>query len=464
MPGILDADGDGRGREWCDRESRESCTTPSDLPSGGESPSRTRRRSKCLSPQEMARWKSLLSSWRVCGASRSFAAATTPSSLAFASFFNPNERWSGIHPGLTQPDVALNAQLSSPPVPLSAYRLSPALTVRTLPNIYAQLSKSRLTFLVVLTSAAGVAISPLPASVPTLLATAVGTALCSASANTLNQLQEVPFDAQMVRTRMRPLVRKAISSLHATGFAVVTGTLGPILLYTMVNPITAALGLANIALYAGAYTWMKRRTIWNTWVGAVVGAIPPLMGWTACGGKLLPSVTYTPESFLPSFLSDPTVFSMGSSLIENPLAPLALFTLLFSWQFPHFNALSHLHRGSYAQAGYKMLSVLSPAKNALVSLRHAIILIPTCSILFPLSGLTTWTFAATSLIPGSVLLRAAWRMWRTGSEKDARSLFQHSLWHLPAILGLMMVHKNGVDWGEWFEKKDDTHVDSNTSS
>ena len=464
MPGILDADGDGRGREWCDRESRESCTTPSDLPSGGESPSRTRRRSKCLSPQEMARWKSLLSSWRVCGASRSFAAATTPSSLAFASFFNPNERWSGIHPGLTQPDVALNAQLSSPPVPLSAYRLSPALTVRTLPNIYAQLSKSRLTFLVVLTSAAGVAISPLPASVPTLLATAVGTALCSASANTLNQLQEVPFDAQMVRTRMRPLVRKAISSLHATGFAVVTGTLGPILLYTMVNPITAALGLANIALYAGAYTWMKRRTIWNTWVGAVVGAIPPLMGWTACGGKLLPSVTYTPESFLPSFLSDPTVFSMGSSLIENPLAPLALFTLLFSWQFPHFNALSHLHRGSYAQAGYKMLSVLSPAKNALVSLRHAIILIPTCSILFPLSGLTTWTFAATSLIPGSVLLRAAWRMWRTGSEKDARSLFQHSLWHLPAILGLMMVHKNGVDWGEWFENKDDTHVDSNTSS
>ena len=412
----------------------------------------------------MARWKSLLSSWRVCGASRSFAAATTPSSLAFASFFNPNERWSGIHPGLTQPDVALNAQLSSPPVPLSAYRLSPALTVRTLPNIYAQLSKSRLTFLVVLTSAAGVAISPLPASVPTLLATAVGTALCSASANTLNQLQEVPFDAQMVRTRMRPLVRKAISSLHATGFAVVTGTLGPILLYTMVNPITAALGLANIALYAGAYTWMKRRTIWNTWVGAVVGAIPPLMGWTACGGKLLPSVTYTPESFLPSFLSDPTVFSMGSSLIENPLAPLALFTLLFSWQFPHFNALSHLHRGSYAQAGYKMLSVLSPAKNALVSLRHAIILIPTCSILFPLSGLTTWTFAATSLIPGSVLLRAAWRMWRTGSEKDARSLFQHSLWHLPAILGLMMVHKNGVDWGEWFENKDDTHVDSNTSS
>jgi len=362
-----------------------------------------------------------------------------------------------MRPGNTQLGVSLNAQFTSPPVPLSAYRLSPVPTVRVLPKLYTQLSKSRLTFLVVLTSMAGVAISPLPASVPTLLATAVGTALCSASANTLNQLQEVPFDAQMVRTRMRPLVRKAIGSLHATAFAVATGTLGPILLYTMANPTTAALGLANIALYAGAYTWMKRKTIWNTWAGAVVGAIPPLMGWTACGGKLLPSATYTPEYFLPSFLLDQTVSSVDPSLIDNPLGPLALFMLLFSWQFPHFNALSHLYRGSYAQAGYKMLSVLSPAKNAVVSLRYAIILIPTCSILFPLSGLTTWAFAATSLIPGSVLLRAAWRMWRTGSEKDARSLFQHSLWHLPVVLGLMMIHKNGVDWGERFEKGDGTH-------
>lgn len=396
------------------------------------------------------------------GTCRSFTAAASPGSLAFASFFNPNQRWSGHRPGYTQTNGAFNAQFSSPPIPLTAYRLPPSLTVRTLPKLYTQLSKSRLTFLVVLTSMAGVAISPLPASVPTLLATAVGTALCSASANTFNQLQEVPFDAQMVRTRMRPLVRRAISSLHATSFAVATGALGSILLYTVVNPTTAVLGFTNIALYAGVYTWMKRRTVWNTWAGAVVGAIPPLMGWTACGGKLLPSATYTPEYFLPSFLSDPTI-SIDLSLIDNPLAPLALFLLLFSWQFPHFNALSHLYRSSYAQAGYKMLSVLSPAKNALVSLRHAIILIPTCSILFPLSGLTTWTFAATSLIPGSILLRAAWRMWRTGSERDARSLFQHSLWHLPAILGLMMIHKNGVDWGEWFGRKE-THMDSGPSS
>jgi protoheme IX farnesyltransferase len=149
----------------------------------------------------------------------------------------------------------------------------------------------------------------------------------------------------MVRTRMRPLVRKAIGSLHATGFAVVTGTLGPILLYTMANPTTAALGLANIALYAGAYTWMKRRTIWNTWAGAVVGAIPPLMGWTACGGKLLPSATYTPEYFIPSFLLDPTV-SIDPSLIDNPLGPLALFMLVI------FVAISTFQRSLPSISGF----------------------------------------------------------------------------------------------------------------
>lgn len=411
----------------------------------------------------MSRLKILLPARGLSATCRSFHPRANSRPLALTSFFNPNHRWSGQNLAKGQQDVALNAQFGSPPVPLSAYRLPPSITARTLPKIYAQLSKSRLTFLVVLTSMAGVAISPLPTTVSTLLATAVGTALCSASANTLNQLQEVPFDAQMVRTRTRPLVRKAVSSLHATAFAVVTGTLGPILLYTMANPTTAALGLTNIALYAGAYTWMKRRTIWNTWAGAVVGAIPPLMGWTASGGHLLPSATYTPEYFLPSFLSGPMA-SIDPSLIDNPLGPLALFMLLFSWQFPHFNALSHLHRGSYAQAGYKMLSVLSPTKNALVSLRHAIILIPTCSILFPLSGLTTWTFAVTSLMPGSVLIRAAWRMWRTGSEKDARSLFQHCLWYLPAILGLMMIHKNGVNWGEWFGRGNEARVDSDAGS
>lgn len=254
------------------------------------------------------------------------------------------------------------------------------------------------------------------------------------------------MDAQMARTRMRPLVRRVITPLHAFGFAAVTGTLGPAILWTMVNPTTAALSLGNIILYAGLYTWMKRKSIANTWVGAVVGGIPPVMGWTACGGKLLPD-SLPIHLFLPPALSPSSQIDL--SLIDNPLAPFALFMLLYSWQFPHFNSLSYIVRGSYAQAGYQMLSVLSPAKNSLVSLRHASLLIPICSILFPLSGLTTWTFAVTSLIPNIICARAAWRFWWNGSEKEARTVFQHSLWYLPVILALMMTHKQGVDWLSW---------------
>ncbi|KAG6853791.1 hypothetical protein C0991_001380 [Blastosporella zonata] len=302
----------------------------------------------------------------------------------------------------------------------------------------------------------GVALSPLPASLPILLSTAVGTALCCASANALNQLQEIPLDAQMARTRNRPLVRRAITPLHATGFALVTGTVGPAILWTMVNPTTAILGAANIALYAGIYTWMKRRSIASTWAGAIVGGIPPVMGWTACGGTLLPSVAHPTHLFLPPFMLDPAV-PLDLAAIDNPLAPFALFMFLYSWQFPHFNALSYLVRGSYAQAGYPMLSVLSPPKNALVALRHSLLLVPICSVLFPLSGLTTWWLALTCLPANAVCVRAAWRFWRSGSEKDARVVFQHSLWYLPVVLGLMMAHKQGVDWWSWvgFGKDED---------
>ncbi|KAG6812281.1 hypothetical protein H0H92_003590 [Tricholoma furcatifolium] len=289
----------------------------------------------------------------------------------------------------------------------------------------------------------GVALSPLPASVPILLSTAVGTALCCASANALNQLQEVPLDAQMPRTRSRPLVRRAITPLHASAFAVTTGIAGPALLCTFVNPTTAVLGAANIVLYAGVYTWMKRRSIANTWVGAVVGGIPPVMGWTACGGSLLPSAEHPIHFFLP--FSAP----IDLAAIDNPIAPFALFMFLYSWQFPHFNSLSHLVRGSYAAAGYPMLSVINPQKNALVSLRHAFLLVPITSILFPLSGLTTWWLALTALPPNLICIAAAFKFWRSGSEKDARVVFQHSLWYLPVMLALMMAHKQGVDWWAW---------------
>ncbi|THH04224.1 hypothetical protein EW145_g5678 [Phellinidium pouzarii] len=408
---------------------------------------------------------------------------TTVSSAQFTSYFWRNDQWSAalrrrssqrkllsqavaaehaydpLFPSSSSTVLNSLALPSSYPPPLSSlpYKPIPALTLPRLLGIYAKLSKSRLSVLVVLTAMSSVALSPLPTTVPVLLATALGTALCSASANTLNQLQEIPYDAQMARTRGRPLVRRVISPLHAAGFALVTGIAGPGLLWVCVNPTTAALGAVNIALYAGVYTYLKRRSIVNTWVGAVVGGLPPLMGWTACGGHLLPSTAYPTHLFLPPFLLSSSASPLSATLADNPLSALALFILLFSWQFPHFNSLSFIVRGSYAQAGYRMLSVVSPTQNALVALRHAALLMPVCSIFFPLSGLTDWAFALTSLLPNVICVRHAWAFWRVGGngEKEARKVFNASLWYLPVVMGLMMLHKNGLEWTEWFAEKED---------
>ncbi|KAF8650992.1 hypothetical protein AX16_004978 [Volvariella volvacea WC 439] len=389
-------------------------------------------------------------------------------SAAFTSYFFHNGQWLRSQTTTTPIGSAHNASvwgpsthgdIAAPKPPPSAFKEVQAFTPKRLVKVYAQLAKSRLTVLVVLTAMSGVALSPLSASIPILLSTAIGTTLCSASANAFNQLQEIPFDAQMARTRMRPLVRRAITPFHAAAFATVTGIAGPAILWTMVNPITAVLGLGNIALYAGVYTWSKRRSIWNTWIGAVVGALPPLMGWTACGGHLLPSAEHPVHMFWPSFLSH-TPQMLDLSLVNNPLSPFAFFMLLFSWQFPHFNSLSYIVRGSYAQAGYRMLSVLDPAKNTLVSLRHSVVLGAVCSVLFPLSGLTTWTFALTSALPNAICIRAAWKFWKRGGEKQARSVFQHSLWYLPVVMGLMMIHKQGVDWWQWLGLRDSNEVET----
>jgi protoheme IX farnesyltransferase len=329
-----------------------------------------------------------------------------------------------------------------PHVPLTAYTPIPPLTLKTRLKVYMQLSKSRLTALVVLTAMSGVALCPLPATVPVLLATAAGTALCSACANTFNQIAEVPLDAQMVRTRSRPLVRRIITPAHAAAFGVASGAAGIAMLATCVNPLTAALGAFNIGLYSGVYTYLKRRSVLNTWVGAAVGAIPPLMGWAACGGHLLPSAEHPITFVWPSSVTD------AASLLplDNPLAAATLFAFLFAWQFPHFNAISHLTRAGYAQAGYRMLSVLNPQHNSLVGLRYALAFTPICSVMAPLTGLTTWWFALTSLPFNMVLARGAWQFWREGSEKAARQVWRQSLWYLPVMLALMMASKPGLDW------------------
>ena len=154
-------------------------------------------------------------------------------------------------------------------------------------KIYAELSKARLSALVVATTTTGFLMAGTPVDWTACAAVSAGTTLAACSAATWNQIFETRTDGLMKRTRNRPLPSGRISPRHAAAFGAATAASSGAVLLAGTNPITAALGLGNIALYALVYTPMKQRSIYNTWVGAVVGAIPPVMGWTAATGGAL---------------------------------------------------------------------------------------------------------------------------------------------------------------------------------
>ncbi|CAL1599908.1 unnamed protein product [Knipowitschia caucasica] len=278
-----------------------------------------------------------------------------------------------------------------------------------LPDVYARLAKIKLTALVVMTAAAGYAMAPVPFDPLFFFVSSLGTGLASCSANAINQYFEVPFDSNMNRTKNRPLVRGQISPLHAVSFAAACGVSGVALLALTVNPLTGFLGALNILLYTCCYTPLKRLSIINTWVGAVVGAIPPVMGWTAATGALEPGA-------------------------------LLLGAFLFSWQFPHFNALSWNLREDYSRGGYRMMSVTHPALCRRVALRHSLGLIG-LSTVAPVLDLTTWTFPLVSLPINLYISFLAFRFYRQGDRSSARKLFFCSLWHLPMLLLLALTCK-----------------------
>ena len=262
----------------------------------------------------------------------------------------------------------------------------------------------------------------------TLTFLTTGTALCSASANALNMLYEPAWDAMMARTRNRPLVRGLLSQRRALIFAVTAGLVGIGALYFGVNPTVAFLGASNIALYAGVYTPLKRISWLNTWVGALVGGIPPLMGWAAAAGE-----SATGDGSFRELLF--TRDAVGGWLFA---------ALMFAWQFPHFMALSWTIRDEYRRAGHQMLSWVNPAKNARVALRYSLAFMPICVGLCAV-GVTDWSFAVTSLPVNLWLAREAVRFWKyEGHKGSARGLFWASVWHLPVVMVLALLQKKGM--------------------
>ncbi|KAI3550703.1 protoheme IX farnesyltransferase [Colletotrichum abscissum] len=340
----------------------------------------------------------------------------------------------------SSPDVLPSQDASSALTSVAAQQ--PAHSARRIFSTLLSLSKPRLSALVVLTAMAPYALYPVtdflspaitesPSLSPlTLLFLTTGTALCSASANSLNMLYEPKTDAKMSRTRNRPLVRNLISTRAAVLFAVTTAITGVGALYFGVNPTVAFLGGANIVIYAGMYTPMKAFSAANTWLGAVVGGIPPLMGWAAAAGETASGDGSWRELL---FASDGS--SIGGWLMAS---------LLFAWQFPHFMALSWGIREEYKAAGLRMLAWTNPARNARVALRYSIAFIPICVGLCA-AGVTEWSFAVTSLPVNAWLTREAVRFWKfEGHKGSARGLFWASVWHLPAVMVLALLQKKGM--------------------
>ncbi|EME48961.1 hypothetical protein DOTSEDRAFT_40212 [Dothistroma septosporum NZE10] len=354
-----------------------------------------------------------------------------------------------------------DAELDAPLPPDASSTLSqdaaaaPAKSLRRILSTYLALSKPRLAFLIVLTSTASYSIYPVPAllstsvtdapslSALTLLFLTSGTFSCIASANALNMLLETEHDAKMSRTRNRPLVRGLLSRRAAILFAIATGIFGTGLLWNGVNPTTALLGAGNIVLYGFAYTFSKRIHPVNTWIGAIVGAIPPLMGWCAAASQYSTTV---------ASLSNPsTIVAEAKELLftEQAAGGWLIAALLFAWQFPHFFALSYGVRHEYANAGYKMLTSSNIAMASRVSLRYSFVMFPIC-IGLSYYQVTDPAFIATSSIINGWMLKEAVRMWRFNAERgSARALFWASVWHLPIVLVLAMVQKKDLWSRAW---------------
>lgn len=274
-----------------------------------------------------------------------------------------------------------------------------------------ELTKPGITLMVVLTAGLGFLLARGDARLPWLLLvhTLVGTGLVSAGASALNHVLEREVDARMRRTAERPLPAGRLDPDVALLFGVGLAVAGLLELALAVNLLTALLGALALAGYVFAYTPLKRVSSLNTVVGAVPGAIPPLMGWAAVRDGL-----------------DPGAW--------------ALFGILFLWQMPHFLAIAWLCRADYASAGLPMLTVHDPegSRTARQVLLYGAALVP-ISLLPAVQGLLGVPYFLGALLLGLAYLGFGVDFARRRSTPAARRLMLASILYLPALLAVMLV-------------------------
>ncbi|MCA9290283.1 MAG: heme o synthase, partial [Phycisphaerales bacterium] len=245
---------------------------------------------------------------------------------------------------------------------------------------YAELTKARLSTLVVVTTAIGFVMGSIGAvDWLRLLWTVVGTGLCAGCASGLNQAIEHRRDACMPRTRHRPVPSGAMSLRHAALASAVMGYVGLTMLGVLVNLGAAALAALTIAVYVLVYTPMKTRSTMNTLIGAVVGAIPPMIGWVGAAGEIGPGAWI-------------------------------LATILFIWQLPHFLALAWMYRDDYALGGFRMLPMHDPSGEitSRVAVLTSLLLLPV-SLAAVLVGLAGLFYAIAAVLLAGWMALLAWR-------------------------------------------------------
>jgi len=292
-------------------------------------------------------------------------------------------------------------------------------TKPSLSNLYAELSKIRLSLLVVFTTGAGfIMASPLGIDWLVLLWTLLGTTACAGSAASLNQLAERSRDMRMHRTSDRPLAAGHLSRVHAFVFGIVLAYIGISILSFGSNIEAAGIALLTILLYVFVYTPLKPITTFNTVVGAIVGALPPLIGWVAASESVGP----------------------GGWILAG---------ILFVWQIPHFLALAWMYREDYLRGGFKMLPAIdrSGELTARVSVMTSLCLIP-LALLMTVVGSTGILFAITGSILGGFMTMKSITFWRHRDDATARRLFFASIIYLPLIILFMVLDRETMQWIE----------------
>lgn len=275
---------------------------------------------------------------------------------------------------------------------------------------YVELSKPRLNLLVVLTSAAGFYLA-MGRDIRwlALFNTIVGTALVAGGASAMNQIYERKTDLVMSRTRMRPLPDGRVSPLEAGVFALMMSVAGLLVLAAGTNTLASMVALATLVTYVGIYTPMKPRTSFATVIGAIPGALPPMIGWAAA------TDTISREAWL-------------------------LFGIVFLWQMPHFLAIAWMLRDDYRRAGFPMLPVIEPdgRSTARQVAAYAAALVPV-SIVPTTMHLTSTAYVYGALALSLAFLAASLRFAFARTDAHARTLFFSSIVYLPLIWALMIV-------------------------